>query len=308
MAGDRRLVSVSGCDEWVRAAHLNTAVGPSGVGLHWELPPGPDVTTEAVTGCAARGLAFDRFCRAYVATADNVERIRLGETEFGVDYAKVPPPIPLFGNDEVRAAPGTFGAASPRPALADPSGVGVDADDRLVIAERGAGRIAFVDLWQRRTVRVVSVARPRASARTPVGLAVDGLTVWVVTQEPAALLRLTARTDVEEVRLPGLPAGAVPYRVTVLAGHPVLLARTPDGHAWLVAGGIQPRDIGPASDLVTAGDLVVVAPCAGQRFLVRYAAVADTWQPVDALDASDYDGAGIGVTPAGRIAYTTALS
>ncbi len=306
MAGDRLLVSVGGCDQWVRATHQNTAVGPGGVGLHWELPPLPEPPAGPADATAARGLAFDRFCRAYRATDDNVERIRFGDNGFAVDYATVAPPVELFGDAETPAPPGTFGTAAHRPALADPSGVGVDADDRLVIAERGASRIVFVDLWQRRTIRVVSTADAHAPARTPVGLAVDGSTTWVVTHQPAGLLRLSARTDPDEVDLPPVPPDAVPFRVTVLAGRPILLARTPDGHAWLVADGMQPRDVGPASDLVASADLVVVAPAPGERFLIRYTAVADTWQPVDALNADGYDGGGIGVTPAGRIAYTTA--
>ncbi len=305
MAGDRLLVSVSGCDQWVRAAHHDTAVGTGGVGLHWDLPPiePPDPTTEAA---AARGLAFDRFCRAYAVREHNIDRIRLGNTASGVDYATVAPPVELFTDDTTPYLPGSFVASSPRRALADPSGVGVDADDRLVVAERGARRIVFVDLWQRRTLRTVTTSASDAAIRAPVGLAVDGTTVWVVTREPAALLRLTANTDTDVVDLPPLPPGAEPLRVTVLAGRPVLLARTPDGRAWLVAEGMAPRDVGPASDLTASADLVVVAPARGVKHLIRYAAVAGTWQPVDALDASGYDGGGIAETPAGRIAYTTA--
>jgi phage tail-like protein len=313
--GDRRLLAVRGCDQWVRAAHAGTAVGRSGVGLHWTLPgpaavPGVGgLATAAVAsppepGRAARGLAFDRFCRAYLATDGNVQRIRFGDAAHGVDYASVPPPVPLFDPAEVPTS-GVFTAVSPpAPPLDDPSGLGVDADDRLVIAERGARRLRFVDLWQRRVIREAATSRPGLPVRGPVGVAVDGRTVWVLTESPAALLRLTARGVIEEVPLPELPAGAVPYRVAVLGDRPVLLVRSVDERTWLVAAGLAPREVGPAADLVAMGELVVVGPAAG-RFAVRYAVVGDGWRPVDALDVTGYDGVGLAVSPAGRLVYTT---
>lgn len=310
MAGDRSLLGVLGCDQWVRAAHTGTTVGPRGVGLSWTLPAPPAAEPFPAVTVQPRGLAFDRFCRAYLATPENVLRIRFGDTSRGVDYAKVPPAEPLFeAAGQQRDGTGGFAPVRPRAALADPVATGVDEDDRLVIAERGSRRITFVDLWQRRTVRQAETATARYPARAPLDLSVDGRLVWVLTEEPAALLRLTARRGPEEMELPAVPAGFRPVRLTLAEGLPVLLAAPgadPEGHCVLVSAGTAPLDVGPASAVAAGVGLVAVAPPAGGRYLVRYARVAGGWERVDALDITDYDGIGIAVTGAGRIAYTTA--
>ena len=322
MALDRQVLAVDGCDQWVRAAHQSTAVGAGGVTLSWSVPDVEMVAVESAPGeahgrCDATGLEFDRFCRAYVVVGNTIERVRLGPTAAGVDYARVPPPTDLFAVPATTTEPGSFGPTdAPTGQLAEPRGVGVDADDRLVIAERGARRITFVDLWQRRTIRLATTTTAARPLRAPIGLAVDGRDVWVVTEQPTGLLRLTARRGPFDVDLPlpapaadpadALPADAVAVRITVLAGRPVLLFRDPTGECWLVAAGVVATRVGPASEVAVADGGIVVAPCGGGRFLVRYVVVNDTWQREAALDAQEYDGRGIAVSTDGRIAYTTA--
>ncbi len=247
--------------------------------------------------CRARPaeLATDRLCRIYRLTPTTVERLLVGPTARGLDYAALPDPVVLV--DDV-----------------DPVGIAVDDDDRLFLADAGTRSIAVLDLWSRRLLRTVAVATPARPQRRPAGLAAHGGVVFAVVQEPEGLLRLTATRGPEELPLTrptGLPADAVPARVSVLPdGEPVLLWLDATGRGWLQAGDRDAFDVGGASDLVVDADgAVVVAPCptGGATWLRRFVPGADRgpngWSRAHPLDAGGYDGSGLVLTRDGRIGY-----
>ncbi|MEV5967198.1 phage tail protein [Kribbella sp. NPDC051952] len=314
----RQLRGVSGCDQWVRATHEHTAVdGETGrVGLSWTVDDIGDgrVVLPAVT----RGLAFDRFCRAYRGVTGNITRTLLGDTRAGVDYATLAQPLELLAGGPEPAG-GDTGFAPSQPvnatALDDPVGVVVTADDRLVISERGRQRLLVLDLWSRRIVRTIRLDTPNHPAREPWGVAAFGRDVWVATRNPAGLLRFTGRGEPVTEPLPvpsqtpapdGVPGAWAPSRVTVAGDILVLLYQKPSGEGLLVAAGRPALAVGPASDLATdAEGMVVVAPAAGGRALQRFAVLAGRFVSAESLDAAGYDGGGIALTHQGRIAYTT---
>jgi len=322
----RRLLGLEGCDQWVRGSHTRTTVdGASGlVGLHWEVDDVVAPVSSPPDAVATRGLAFDRFCRGYRGRDGNVERTLLGTTRRGVDYARVAEPVVLFADTEPVVVGGGFGPADPpsRDPLRDPAGLAVDADDRLVVSQRGRRRLVVVDLWSRRVVHTVDVTTPEDPEREPWGIAARGTELYVVTRGPAGLLRLTARGEPRAELLPvplapdaapdgapwPVPAPWEPARVTVPAdGEPVVLFTDPGGEGLLVMAGRPAVRVGPATDLATDGTgAVVVAPAAGGPAMQRFVPRPGLLLPAAPLDAAGYDGGGIAATTDGRIAFTTA--
>jgi phage tail-like protein len=324
----RQLRGLAGCDQWIRATHTCTTVdGETGlVSLSWQVAD-IGVRSGDVESDATRGLAFDRFCRGYRGTATNVERTLFGPSQGGVDYARIPAPLELLAEpipSDPEPQP-VFGPTRGEPAresraLIDTAGIAVDADDRLIITERGRRRLVVIDLWSRRVVRVLSLAGPAHPRREPWGLAVDGHDIWVVTQRPAGLLRLTARGEPTDQPLPApsvvtasglerrpLDASWQPERVAIAGGEPLVLFRGPAGNALLVGDGAPPVDVDLATDLATdAEGAIVVAPAAGARSLSRFMPRGLVLVPTEPLDAAGYDGGGIALTQDGRIAYTAA--
>jgi phage tail-like protein len=323
----RQLRGLAGCDQWVRATHVGTTVdGETGlVSLSWQVA---DIGTQSgeVQSRVTRGLAFDRFCRGYRGTATNVERTLFGPSQGGVDYALIPPPLELLADPmppdpEPQPVFGPAGGELPPEsrALIDTAGLAVDADDRLIIAERGRRRLVVIDLWSRRVIRILTLAGLAYPERAPWGLAVDAHDIWVVTQKPAGLHRLTARGEPIEQPLPvptvitgsgpehrPLDATWRPERVAIASGKPFVLFRGPAGNALLVGDGAAPVDVDLATDLTTdAEGAIVVAPAAGARSLGRFIARGSVLVPTEPLDAAGYDGGGIALTQDGRIAYTT---
>src|SRR4029079_8029631 len=74
MDGDRGMSLLVDIDQWLRCAHQNTALlDGGGVTLTWSEPTGQRECQSSATDpdCAqadrAGGLAFDRWCRAYVS-------------------------------------------------------------------------------------------------------------------------------------------------------------------------------------------------------------------------------------------------
>jgi phage tail-like protein len=317
----RRSSLVATCDQWVRAHHFQTAVdgAPGALTLSWREPgdPGPpDPSPQG--GCAARGLAVDRLCRVYRLRSQTVERLVVGPTRHGLDYAAMRDPVVIMGAAETAGDSPVAAEFRSRgePDLSDATGIAVDADDRLFVADRGRRHIAVVDLWSRRTLRTIGTAVPGAPDRHPLGLAAAGRLVLAVLREPAGLLRLTATRGPEELELPGVaqvPAGSQPSRVAVLStGDPVVLWHAPDGAGWLTAPGRPAERLGGASDIaVDAEGAVVVAPCAASgpghgTALRRVVPTAGGWTRALPLDATGYDGSGIVVTADARIGYWTA--
>ena len=295
---------VATCDQWVRAHHRGTAVdgAPGALTLSWTEPadPGPG----AAGDCLSRGLAMDRLCRVYRLREHSVERLAVGRTRHGLDYATLPAPVRVVGGGPAPVTGADF-TVPPEPELLDGSGIAVDADDRLFLADRGRRWIAVLDLWSRRTLRTVPVDG------RPMGLAAAGRVVWAVVSEPAALLRLTATRGPEPAELPGgAPAGARPSRVAVLPGGvPVVLWHAPDGTGWLTTAGLPAHPVGGASDIAVDTDgAVVVAPCPGdgRTALRRLVPSAAGWTRALPLDATGYDGSGLVSTDDGRIGYWAA--
>ena len=315
-ANGRPASLVATCDQWLRATHHLTAVegGHGELLLRWtpadpvEAPPG---------GCLARGLATDRLCRIHLLSATTVERLAVGPTARGVDYAALPQPVVVVGGEAGTAttAPSgpDFSTAGPGP-QSDLVGIAIDDDDRLALADRGTRSISILDLWSRRLLRTIGVATTTHPDRHPMGLASRGDLMFGVLRRPAGLIRFTATRGPEEIDLPpaaaSAPADAEPARVAVLAdGTPVVLLHDDAGGAWLASVGRPLLDVGPTSDVaVDPEGAVVVAPCpspSGGATLRRFAPTSRGWNPVPPLDASGYDGRGLVVTRDGRVGYTT---
>ncbi len=297
---ERRSSLVATCDQWVRARHLDTSVNgsPAALTLSWEEPGDPGAPGSEGS-CAARGLAADRLCRVYRLGPRWLDRLAVGPTAGGLDYAALGSPVRILGGSETTPTPVSSFSGAPPPALVDATGIAVDADDRLFLADRGRREIAVLDLWSRRTLRLVGTSTPGAPARHPLGLAADGRTVLAVVRQPAGLLRLTATRGPSEVPLPGrdaVPPDAEPTRVAVLpGGAPVVLWQEPDGSGWLTAGDRPAEPVGAASDVAVDDEgAVVVAPCAGAGAqLRRLVPTATGWTRALPLDAARYDGSGI---------------
>lgn len=309
---------IATCDQWVRSSHEGTAVGGDGgsLTLAWTDPLAGQV--EAHEPCPARGMATDRLCRIYRLWEHGVSRRHIGESATGLDYHTLAEPIAIIGTPgsapAVSTPAGSEFAGRPRPDVVDGSGIAIDDDDRLFLADAGTATVSVHDLWSHRLLRTIPVATPAQPDRRPAGLATDGTTVWAVLQEPAGLLTITATREAQEVPLPigpgQLDATAVPSRIALLDDTtPVVLFHTPDGTGWLTAGAREPLDVGPASDIVVDADgLVIVAPCgtAGPASARRFRATADGWNELTPLDITGYDGSGLVVTRDGRIGYDAA--
>lgn len=294
---------------WESCVLDGTIVDGGALSLAWTRSDPPDAPTG---GCAAVSLAVDRLCRIYRPVAGGVERLAVGSTARGLDYASLPPATRFLGDREVPAAPiGEFAPVA-TPSALDPAGVAIDGADRLFLVDRTAATVAVIDLWSRRLLRTVPLADPLRPGRRPVGITAARDGVLVALAEPPGILRLTATSEPESVPvdLSALPAAAEPIGVAALPdGEPVLLAADPSGTAWLVAGARAPLDVGGASALAVDHDgMVVVAPCpaaAGTTLLRRYVASVEGWTPAHPLDAEGYDGGGIVVTRDVRIGYFT---
>ena len=319
----RRSSLIATCDQWVRASHQGTAVdGAEGIlMLSWDdAEPAP---SPGATPCIARGLATDRLCRIYTLAPTWVERQMVGSTADGLDYGTVPPPVVIIGdrnpdgtadNNDHEAGPDF--THRERSDLHDASGLAIDHDDRLIIADRAQQTVSVLDLWSRRLMRTIRVAVPGQPGRHPVAVAAapDG-TIWALLDDQPGLLRFTATRGPVDTSLPtaveNLPADARPVRIAVLAdGTPVLLFVETDGTTWIVAGQREPRHVGRVSDIVVDDSgAVVMAPCPsanGSATLLRLTPTADGWTRSSPLDATGYDGNGLVVTNDGRIGYQTA--
>jgi phage tail-like protein len=314
----RAAAMVAGCDSWVRASHAGTAVEGLGgeLTLTWAEPEPVDGPGG---GCIARGLAVDRFCRVYRASADSVERLAVGPTATGLDHDALLEPVTIVGGSDVPNVSAADFHGSSEVGAGDLVGIAVDGDDRLFLADAATGAISVLDLWSRRLLRSVPVASPRRPSRLPGGLATvpGGDAVLAVVRRPAGLLRLSATRGPTEQPLPDaaadLPADAEPRRVAVLPnGNPVVLYADAAGDGWLVTDGRPPLEVGPASDVAVDLDgVVVLSPCPAAEgavegsggLLRRSALVGDGWARVGPLDVAGYDGSGIVVLPGGRIGY-----
>ncbi len=312
-------------DQWLRAAHDRTAIDAETGGVQLAMADGAmtDATRSDPPGLAA-GLAFDSGCRLYHSLpADGcVERVLWAAHDPLADAANQPEPIDLFSTTgpvvrgEFREPGAIHGP------LRRPGALAVDDEDRLLVAETGARRVLVFDLPLRQLVRRVAISVRGAHDATPVDLAADGRTVWVLTR-PFHVLRMAARSGPVPVpvRDPDslLPAGYGVERLAVgAAGRFALLGRIQGGGsfvAWLRSTerldetGRPRRDltviavqpVPEATDLeFQAPGILVVALRPGEDLLRFRDDLTD-----EPLKAKGYDGQGIVRTPDGRIAFWT---
>jgi phage tail-like protein len=299
-------------DQWLRAAHVRTALDTRhGV---VELAPRSLPPTDAGALAAppnGAGLAFDRECRLYHSVPGDVPRG--GRLEWALWTARGRPaagpspaqPLDLFAAGAQDAFGDFAPAVTPRPALDDPRGIAVDADDRLFVAEAGGRSILVVDLWSRRLLRAVTVAASDGTAARPLDVAVHGSTVYAVTA-PVGLVRFTAHGEPRWIELP--PGLRAPLRLAVSPGGRILVLEGAGRALARVVPLDRPDEafvVYSATDLEFDGDdVLVVARDAGADFR-RYRLGPGTRSTLPPLAARGYDGRGIVRTPDARIAFWT---
>lgn len=278
-------------DQWRRAAHQDTALIGEVVQLAWTEADRVDHAGDPPQ--VGAGLAFDGHCRLFrsIPEEGRVERWLWAARERGT-------PVDVFARaPEVDL--GDFRAAPQRPGtLADPLGLAVDANERLWVAEAGAGRVLVVDLWSRQWVGEISLAG------RPVDLVALGSSVWVLLEAPARVVRLDAAHEPREV--PGNVAFEGHARLAVSASREIwVLERAGTDAARLLCQGRPPLEIPRATDLEFQSDeVLVVARHPGEDFLT-FRVAGTTVDALAPLAARGYDGRGIVRTPDGRIGFWT---
>ena len=300
-------------DQWLRAAHENTALEGEVVQLYWEdQKPESIAGDEAFTELGA-GLAFDEHCRLYhsVPKEGRVERLFWATHDPLQPAAAQKAPVDLF-ETEGQEQFGDFVLSGEAPAqLIEPTGLTVDEDERLFVAESGRKRILIYDLQTKRLLRVVQLA-----ARV-VDLAAFGNTVYGLLVSPPGLIKLTARTNPQSLELPqGITA---PTRIAVSPeGELLVLDQGGTADARVVAhkDGDEVVKVAFATDIefqtgassaarfATTCEPLVVARRPGEDFL-RFCIDEQDVSEIPPLKARGYDGLGIVNTPDGRIGFWT---
>lgn len=292
-------------DQWLRAAHENTALEGEVVQLYWEDQKPESMADEAAFSELGAGLAFDEHCRLYhsVPKEGRVERLFWATHDPLQPAAVQKGLIDLFETER----PEEFGdfvlSGEGQAQLLEPTGLAVDEDERLFVAESGLKRILIYDLETKRLLRIVQLA-----ARV-VDLAAFGNTVYGLLVSPPGLIKLTARTNPQSLELP--PDITTPTRIAV----------SPDGELFVLdQGGTADACVVAHSD----GDEVVKVPFAtdiefqpgascmrlvvarrpGEDFL-RFCIDENDVFEIPPLKARGYDGLGIVNTPDGRIGFWT---
>jgi phage tail-like protein len=288
MDGDRGLSLLAHPDQWARCRHEDTALlVEGGVQLTWDEDAAGGDPPEASAEPA--GLAFDRWCRAYRSHP------RQGRVS-----------VHLRGPAAADGGDAACGGAA-----ACPTGVGVDADQRLYVIESGSGRVSVADLWSRRLLRRVPVRSGAHPARRPVDLATHCCRASVLVRRPAgivvvsgrrgplagpALRRPACRGPLEPARLAAAPDGTL--LVLWRRGDAVALVATVGGEVLLEVPGGSDLDLGPDGVLVVARE-------PGRPFR-RFRPEQDGWLELEPVAAHGWDGGAVAVAPDGRVAFTTA--
>lgn len=311
MASPRPFSLVRTRDQWLRCSHQGTALLDDVVSLAWE-EEAAGGTPGAVA--APAGLAFDAGCRLYHARpADgSIDRVLWAAQPDLEREGPAPAPLPLFAPPPAPAL-GDFTAQTPAlHPLVRPQGLAVDGEDRLFVCDAGARRVVIVDLWERRVLRRTAW-RSGGKAARPVDAAAAGKGVWVLFEDPSALVWWEAR---EEPRVrQSLPAGlTAPSRIAADKEGKLFVLDGAGTAAARVVPLAAPDDAFPvawASDLDFDGEgALVVARRPGEdflRFALTVASGGGSREELPALKARGYDGAGITATPDGRILFWTAL-
>lgn len=303
-------------DQWLRASHENTALEGEVVQLYWVDEKTESGDENKICPQNGAGLAFDEHCRLYhsVPEKGRVERLLWAAHDPLAPASGQTTPVDLF-ETEVDEEFGDFvlSAAKPTQLLA-PTGLAVDEDGRLFVAESGAKRILIYDLGSNRLLRRVSLAA------MPSDLVAVGRIVYALLSSPPSLIKLEARSDPQELEL---PAGSV---------GPSRIAASPRGELFILerAGTMQARIVryGKASEAIPVSfatdiefqtddpiavrsctgqnQVLVVARCSGDDFL-RFCIGESDPAELPPLKARGYDGLGIVRAPDGRIGFWTSL-
>jgi phage tail-like protein len=300
MYADRGIALLAHEDQWARCAHDRTVLlAGGGIGLDWQPIAVPSPWDDECGSCApikkgkpayAAGLAYDRWCRAW--------RTR-----------------PLDGSLEVTTSSDAPEADCPG-GLRHPTGVAVDALDRLYVAESAGHAVMVADLWSGRVLhrvpvsgRPIDVVSPAAATGPEAGIGSDsGAGAYVLTRSPHRVLRIDgagACTRNEKLRPPCGHPQLRPDRIALLSDRPVVLW-SGDGTAVIAdLSGVELLEEPGATDIegTTAGRLVVALGPGDviRRFSEEGGALIED-QP---LAAEDYDGGAVTVDPTGRVVYTT---
>jgi phage tail-like protein len=284
MYADRGVSLIVEPDQWLRCAHHNTALlDGGGVTLTWsETADGgrSGAQWKHASECAraerAGGLAFDRWCRAYVSRP---ERGRVDVTSWPA------------GTESWPAGPG---------GLRHPTGVAVDRRQRLYVLQAGAGVIDVVDLAAQRLRRTVAVCGHPVDVAAVCGRAL------VLLSRPHGLVWIDGRRG--PLTGPALvqPCGYGPLVAHRVAPGPLVLWRRPAGRYAVIASsdGAVLFEVPGASDLaIDASGLLVIAQQPGEPFR-RYRRSGSGWVELEPVAAQEYDGGGIAFAPDGRVAFT----
>ena len=310
MPAPRPFALVSTHDQWLRAAHTNTALEGEVVQLFWTDETANDGAGDPFTQEGA-GLAFDQYCRLYhsVRKEGRVERMLWSLHDPLTPAAAQRAPVDLFAT-ETDGQFGDFVLHGPSPSqLLAPAGLAVDEDNRLFVAESGAKRILIYDLQSNRLLRRVQLAAQVTD------LVAHGRTVYGLSVQPPGLIKLTARTDPQLLNLPA--AITDPTRLAISpAGELFLLAvdetmigrvvRYPDGSEIVrvqFATDIEIQTPNPGVADPSCMSLVVARRPADD--FLRFCIAGNDVAELPPLKARGYDGLGIVNTPDGRIGFWT---
>ncbi len=308
---DKTFAAVGTADQWLRCAHVDTALDADVVSL--ARTPGAAAAGTPSAGTIPAWLAFDPGGCLYRSdpSTGQVQRIVWRPTDPLSGHRDERPPVDLFAAEPATPLGDFSPAGSPAAPSFAPTALAVDADEHLFLLDGTTGSVLVLDLGDGRLLWTV---------RLPVAvvdLASEGRTILLATADPdRPLYRMEARSEPREVAVPpeafaGVEAGWVPARVAAGPGGEVwLLARTPDGRGWAVpvADARAGAAIGPfpfASDVELDGeDRLVVAGRPGEdllRFEFEDGVVAEG-KP---LQAPRWTAGGLVRTPDGRIGFWT---
>lgn len=301
-------------DQWLRASHDQTALEGEVVQLYWRENPTESDDANKPFPERGAGLAFDGHCRLYhsVPKEGRIERLLWAAQDPLQPASTQPAPVNLFETD-IDDELGDFTLAGAKPtALLEPRGLTVDEDERLFVAESGARRILIYDLRSNRLLRRV----PLAAA--PVDLVCSGRNVYALLTSPPGLIKLNARSEPQELELPG--EITEPARIALSpSGELFILERAGEAQARIVkysrpsevlevrfATDIEFQTDDPLLAQVCRADnhVLVVARRPGEDFL-RYCVGDNKPAELPPLKARGYDGLGIVRTPDGRIGFWT---
>jgi len=287
MDGDRSLSLIVDADQWLRCAHDNTALlDGGGVTLTWlehseralecAKSTAPPADPECTRADRSGGLAFDRWCRAYVSR-------------------------PERGRVDVTTWPAGELATSPCPGgLRHPTGLVIDRRQRLYIVEAGAGVVTVVDLVAQRLLRKVDLCG------RPADVAADCGRALVLLRDPARLVWIDGRRGPLSGPSLTAPCGYGRLLAHRVAPGPLVLWRRPGGEYAVIAradGTVVFETPGATDIAMNMSGLLVIAQRPGEPFR-RYQQRGGGWVELEPVAAVGYDGGAIAFAPDGRVTFT----